>query len=230
MVRPGELRREPLITAAVLWMSGSAWYLISEAVAASAFPNYSYAHNYISDLGAVREDALDARQIDSPLAEVMNLGFLHQGLFFLLGAVFLARALPAARGRSAFLVLAVVHAAGNGLVGTFHSGHADDVAAALHPAGAVMAILGGNLATIAAALLLRGHAAARIAGFALSGIGLTSLLALGFATATGTSLLLGNGTWERGSVYAITTWQLVAATVILTARCSRTDEVLAPTR
>ncbi|RDI26555.1 DUF998 domain-containing protein [Lentzea flaviverrucosa] len=233
MVRPGELRREPLITAAVLWMSGSAWYLISEAVAASAFPNYSYAHNYISDLGAVREDALDERRIDSPLAEVMNLGFLHQGLFFLLGAVFLARALPAGRGRSAFLVLAVVHAVGNGLVGTFHSGHADDVAAALHPVGAVMAILGGNLATIAAALLLRGHAAARfarIAGFALSGIGLTSLLALGFATATGTSLLLDNGTWERGSVYAITTWQLVAATVILTARCSRTDEVLAPAR
>ncbi|SMC96604.1 DUF998 domain-containing protein [Lentzea albidocapillata] len=225
MVRPGELRREPLITAAVLWALGSTWYLISEAVAASAFPNYSYTHNYISDLGAVRENPLDGRRIDSPLAEVMNLGFLHQGLFFLLGAMFLARALPAGRGRSAFLALAVVHAVGNGLVGTFHSGHADDGAAVLHPIGAVMAILGGNLATIAAALLLRGHARARfarIAGFALGGIGLTSLLALGLATASGTSMLFDDGTWERGSVYAITTWQLVAATVVLTARCART--------
>ncbi|MCR3754560.1 putative membrane protein [Lentzea californiensis] len=213
------------MTAAVLWALGSTWYLISEAVAASAFPNYSYSHDYISDLGAVREDPLDERRIDSPLAEVMNLGFLHQGLFFLLGAVFLARALPAGRGRPAFLVLAVVHAAGNGLVATFHSGHADDVSAALHPVGAVMAILGGNLATITAALLLRDHAGTRIAGFTLSGIGLTSLLALGFATTSGTSLLFDVGTWERGSVYAITTWQLVAATVVLTTRCSRTGEV-----
>ncbi|MCX2953642.1 DUF998 domain-containing protein [Lentzea sp. NEAU-D7] len=228
MARAGELRREPLITAATLWALGSTWYLISEAVAASAFPGYSYTRDYISDLGAVREDPLDERRIDSPLAEVMNLGFLHQGLFYLLGAVFLVRALPGGRGRWAFLALAVVHAIGNGLVGTFHSDRADGAAALLHPTGAVMAILGGNLATIAAALLLRGHARtrfARIAGFTLGGIGLTSLLALGFATTSGTSVLFAAGTWERGSVYAITAWQLVAATVVLTAGCARTGEV-----
>ncbi|MEV6717380.1 DUF998 domain-containing protein [Lentzea sp. NPDC051208] len=224
MARPGDLRREPSVTAAVLWALGSTWYLISEAVAASAFPDYSYTRDYISDLGAVREGPLGERQIDSPLAEVMNLGFLHQGLFFLLGAVFLARAAPGGRGRSVFLVLAVVHAVGNGLVAIFHSGHTDDLAAALHPVGAVMAILGGNLAIVAAALLVRRHAVARIAGFALGGAGLTSLLALGFATASGTTLLFDNGTWERGSVYAITTWQLVAATVVLTTRCCRTGE------
>ncbi|SES37193.1 hypothetical membrane protein [Lentzea xinjiangensis] len=226
MARPGELTWEPLVTAAVLWALGGTWYLLSEAVAASAFPGYSYARDYISDLGAVRENPLDERSVDSPLAEVMNLGFLHQGLFFLLGAVFAVRALPAGKARAAFLALAVVHAVGNVLVATFHSGQqaAADGTAALHPVGAVMAILGGNLATVAAALLLRHHAAARfvrIAGFALGGIGITSLLALGLNTAFGTTLLFENGTWERGSVYAITTWQLVAATAVFTAKCSR---------
>jgi hypothetical membrane protein len=225
MARPDELRREPLITAAVLWALGSAWYLISEAVAASALPNYSYAHDYISDLGVVREGPLDERLTASPLAEVMNLGFLHQGLLFLLGAVFVARALPAGRVRSAFLALAVVHAVGNGLVATFHSGQqaAGDGAAVLHPIGAVMAILGGNLATVAAALLLRRHAVARytcITCFALAGIGITSLLALGLNTAFGTTVLFDDATWERASVYAITTWQLVTATAVFTAKRS----------
>ncbi|WP_329791472.1 DUF998 domain-containing protein [Lentzea sp. DG1S-22] len=233
MARPGDLRREPLITAAALWALGSTWYLLSEAVAASAFPNYSYARNYISDLGAVREDALDERSVDSPLAEVMNLGFLHQGLFFLLGAMFAARALPAGRGRSAFLALAVVHAGGNALVATFHSGQqaADGGTAALHPVGAVMAILGGNLATLAVALLLRRHAVARftrLVGFTLSGIGITSLFALGVNTAVGNPLLFEDGTWERGSVYAITTWQLAAAATVFTKKCSRTGEASAP--
>ncbi|PSL51542.1 putative membrane protein [Saccharothrix carnea] len=235
MTRPGGLGREPLITAAVLWALGSTWYLLSEAVAASAFPNYSYARDYISDLGAVRENPLDGRSVDSPLAEVMNLGFLHQGLFYLLGAVFVVRALPAGRGRSAFLTLAVVHAAGNVLVATFHSGRqaVDGGTDSLHPIGAVMAILGGNFATVAAALLLRHHAAARfarIAGFTLGGIGTASLLALGLNTALGTSLLFEDGTWERGSVYAITAWQLVAATAVFTTKCSRPGAAPAPVR
>ena len=232
MTRPGGLGREPLITAAVLWALGSTWYLLSEAVAASAIPNYSYARDYISDLGAVRENPLDGRSVDSPLAEVMNLGFLHQGLFYLLGAVFVVRALPAGRGRSAFLTLAAVHAAGNVLVATFHSGRqaVGGGTDALHPIGAVMAILGGNLATIAAARLLRHHTAARVAGFTLGGIGTASLLALGLNAALGTSLLFEDGTWERSSVYAITAWQLVAATAVCTTKCSRPGTVPAPVR
>ncbi|MGM1062625.1 DUF998 domain-containing protein [Saccharothrix sp. Mg75] len=223
MERAGGVRREPLVATAVLWASGAVWYLVSEAVAASAFPGYSYAHDYISDLGAVRADPLDERLVDSPLAEVMNLGFLHQGLFFLLGAVFAARALPAGRGRSAFVALAVAHAVGNGLVATFHSGQqAAGAAAVLHPVGAVMAILGGNLATVAAAFLLhrRGTArSARNAGFAFGAVGIASLLGLGVNTASGAAVLFDDATWERGSVYAITAWQLVAAAAVVATRC-----------
>lgn len=231
MAGAGGVRREPLIAAAVLWVVGGAWYLLSEAVAASAFPGYDYARDYISDLGAVREDPLDARLVDSPLAEVMNLGFLHQGLFFLLGAVFAARALPSGRGRSVFLVLAVVHAVGNGLVAVFHSGQeAAGAVGLLHPVGAVMAILGGNLATVAAVFMLRDCAAARfarVAGSALAVGGITSLLGLGLSTVLGAPLLFDDGTWERGSVYAITAWQFVAATAVFTTRCTWTGDAVA---
>ena len=38
--------------AAVVWLAGAAVYLVSESIAASSFPGYSYIGDYISDLGA----------------------------------------------------------------------------------------------------------------------------------------------------------------------------------
>ncbi len=35
----------------IAWIAGPLTYLILEAVAAAAFPHYSYAQNFISDLG-----------------------------------------------------------------------------------------------------------------------------------------------------------------------------------
>ncbi|MFC6087767.1 DUF998 domain-containing protein [Saccharothrix lopnurensis] len=218
MALPDVPRREPLIAAAVLWALGGAWYLTSEAVAASAFPGYSYAYDYISDLGAVGDEPPG-----SPLAAVMNLGFLHQGLLFLLGSIFAVRALPASRGRSAFLALAVGYAVGTGLVGVFHSGQHGTPT--LHGVGAVMAILGGNLAVVAVGLRFREHATTRptgTAGVVLGIAGIASLLLLGLNIVLGTPVLFDDGTWERGSVYTITAWQFVAATALLPARRSPT--------
>jgi len=45
-------RRLCAVSAAVLWITAGVGYLILEAIAAASFrPPYSYAYNYISDLG-----------------------------------------------------------------------------------------------------------------------------------------------------------------------------------
>ena len=66
------------VSAAVAWLSAGLAYLTLEAVAAAAFrPHYSYARNFISDLGVPGDH--------SPLAWLMNLGFCLQGSLFLVG-------------------------------------------------------------------------------------------------------------------------------------------------
>ncbi|MGA9494124.1 MAG: DUF998 domain-containing protein [Mycobacterium sp.] len=111
----------------IAWIAGPLTYLILEAVAAAAFPHYSYAHNLISDLGIPEA---------SPRSAVMNIAFCIQGTLFLVGALFLSRA-------RLFLTFATENAFGNILIAIFHSG------VPLHAVGAVLAIVGGNAAILA---------------------------------------------------------------------------------
>jgi hypothetical membrane protein len=96
------------LTAAAL-LTGSAVYLAAEAIAASAWkqPTYSYADNWISDLGSATAGVFRGRELNSPLHAVMNSGFLIQGLLFGLGALLLSRTLSG-RIRTFTAVMAVV--------------------------------------------------------------------------------------------------------------------------
>ena len=67
-------------------------YVGTEAIAASAFPGYSYSANYISDLGVPDVAEFQGRAIDSPLSAVMNAGFILQGVLYLVAAVALGAA------------------------------------------------------------------------------------------------------------------------------------------
>jgi hypothetical membrane protein len=98
-------------------MSGGLAYLILEAVAAEAFrPHYSYAHNYISDLGVTSG-------LDSPRAWLMNTAFCLQGSLFLGGAILATRAVRTRKPRL-ILTFAAANAVGNVLIAIFHSGPA----------------------------------------------------------------------------------------------------------
>ncbi len=202
----------------MLWVLASTWYLLSEAVTALALPGYSYAQHYISDLGVPETSAAAGAVTGSPLAAVMNLGLVHQGLLFSTGAVFAFRAMPAGRGRRAFLALALVHGAGSALVGLVHS-DADHVAA-LHGVGAAMAIVGGNLAVITAGVVVRRSAPPRgfpVVSTVLGAAGLTSLVVLLVGSSAG-GPLLGVGVWERGAVYTINAWEFAVAAAVLATR------------
>ena len=90
----GPNRQRLLATSAAgAWIAAGLVYLILEAIAATRFrPDYSYAHNFISDLGVTSRGMFHGRMIDSPLASLMNTAFYLQGTLFLAGAVLIVRA------------------------------------------------------------------------------------------------------------------------------------------
>ena len=160
-----------------------------EAVAAAAFrPRYSYARNVISDLGVPAQ---------SHLAWLMNLGFCVQGTLFLVGAVVFGA------GR-AFVALVAANAVGNVLIAVFHSG------TSTHAVGAVLAIVGGNAAILAAPI------AHRKVSVALGAFGLLSFVVFVITLKASSGLPLG--ITERCSVYSITAWQLLTAGWLLSRR------------
>jgi hypothetical membrane protein len=226
--------RRPLIPAAagIAWIAAAAVYVGTEAVAASAFPGYSYSANYISDLGVPEVAEYQGRAIDSPLHAVMNAGFILQGALYLAAAVIATRALRAGP-RRAFLALAVVHAVGITVVGLIH-GSASSAASGIgwmHVVGAGMAIIAGNAASLVAGLgaglgsdRLGAARAFRVASVSLGVVGLIALALL--QTVGGSGI---DGIWERGSVYTVTAWELMAGVAVLVAarRSGRRDAVRA---
>lgn len=143
----------------------------------------------------------------------MNAGFVWQGVLFAVAGVLVFAA--GCRGRVPFLVLALVHGAGNVLVAFVHG---DAPADGSHVAGAGMAIVGGNAAVLVAGMSLRGGC--RIASVVIGLAGLASLLALSAGSPV--------GLWERGSVYTIIGWELLAATAVFVSSVSKKNSQGSP--
>jgi hypothetical membrane protein len=210
------MNRVMRLGAGVSVLAAGCVYLAGEAVAARGWtaPAYSYARNWISDLGAPAVGVFHGRMVSSPLHGVMNAAFVADGLLFLLGAILLAR--PARPDRTSFfLALAAAHSAGMQLVGLVPETIPAPVGS-LHLLGALLAIGGGNLAIILGSRL----AGPRWIGLPLGLLGLTALLALGFPAALAAA---GGGLVERLSVYPITAWELIAGVSLLLGRGSEAD-------
>ncbi|HEY0228600.1 MAG TPA: DUF998 domain-containing protein [Mycobacterium sp.] len=190
---------------AALWIVAAVGYLALEAVAAAGFvPAYSYARNYISDLGV---NAI------SPRSCLMHAAFYLQGILFFLGGVLIAGVPESPRAR-VFLGLLGANSIGNIVIGTVHSGN-------VHRAGAALAIVGGNTAILAGSAVIAtvaGWPRYRLISTALATVGLLSLLMLLINSGTSKACLLPDGVWERGSVYSITAWQLLTAGYLLSVR------------
>lgn len=210
--RPAALR-----LAAVTWLVAGLMWLVLEAISAAGYPGYSYARNYISDLGVPPAGAVQGRMIGSPRHALMNVNFIAHGILFLLAGLWLFRAVGAGRSRRVFLTLAIIYALGSALVGIFHgSAQADaEGTSGLHFLGAALAIVGGN-----AALIVAGTTARRLgvpdsyrnASVIIGLLGLASIITLQAANPFALT-----GLWERGGVYSITFWEIGTGVAILIA-------------
>lgn len=184
--------------AAACWLVAGSVYLSLEAVAARAVADYSYAHNFISDLG----------RPDSPQSHLMNAAFVGQGTLFFAGAALLVRA---ARPRKPLLLLSfgAANMVGNILVAAVPSGPTG--IGWLHVTGAALAIVGGNAAIVAGSTVIEDAGAPRWYRAASIGLGGLGLLSVGFV-AVG-----ADASWERISVYTIIGWQILSAVFLLRA-------------
>ena len=152
----------------------------------------------------------------SPRASLMHAAFFLQGVLFLLGALLII-GVPRSRRARVFLGLVAANALGNIIIGAVHSGR-------VHVVGAAMAIVGGNAAILAGSAVigtLGQQRWYRRISSVLAVVGFLSLAMLMVNSATGTRHLLPSGAWERGSVYSITTWQLLTAAILLAAQHQR---------
>jgi hypothetical protein len=209
--------RRLVVGGAALWIVAAAAYLGSEAIAAAAFlPAYSYAHNYISDLGITVSTTIAGRVVDSPRAALINTAFYVQGGLFLAGAALVALGLRSRRP-ALFVSFAVLNGAGNALVATVHGGPASAAGgpAWVHSAGALLAIVGGNAAVLAGSKLIADAGGPRPYRAVSIGIGVLGLLSLLMLWVDSLDLL-PDAVWERASVYSIIGWQLLSGLVLLT--------------
>lgn len=214
-----------LKAAGIFYATASLWYLFTETLSAAAFPGYSYAHNYISDLGIPEISTFEGRVINSPLHNLMNAGFIGHGLFFLLGSICLALALV--KTPRLLVPLALIQAFGISMVGLTHgsAASAELGIGGYHFMGAGMSILGGNgiaLLALASQPLreLFGRRRAVLSA-ALGATGFIAVFILQALQTSGASFLFDYGIWERTSVYTITAWGLLAAYTCLTHPATR---------
>lgn len=218
--RPWIRPRPPRVAGVLLIVAAILWFCL-EALAASRFrPRYSYAHNYISDLGVPDPGTFEGRAMDSPLSAVANFMFLSQGILFLIAAILLTRAIAPSTSRRAFLLLAVGYAIGFTLIATFHGSEqaAANGTAKFHVLGGAIAAISGNVALVVAGRYLRkfqGHNIFGVFTMAAGVVGILSLVLLMIDRSSTSFNLLPDGTWERGGCYPILLWEFVTGVLLL---------------
>lgn len=193
--------------------SGSIFFA-TEFITAAAWtdPPYSYTHHLISHLGVHGPATVFGQFIRSPLASVMNTGFVLFGIAALVG-VGLLSGLPASR-RWAITASATLLAIGGVLVGMF-PGPEDSGTTDFHGMGANAALLSGNVLSILIGRAHRYLGLSRRLGRALvlSGIlGLGSVVAFRAALGSDAGVLIGLA--ERCIVYPFLIGLIIAGTAL----------------
>lgn len=216
----------PAAAAAAL-AGGPLLFLAAEAAAALAWdgPAYSYAGNWISDLGIPMAGVFEGRTISSPLHEVLNAALVAHGVLLLVGAVLLTTALLAStrrRMRVSVIAVAALTAAGFAATGVFHTSTAaaQDGTLALHYTGAAAGVIGAGALAVLTGLAWRRDPATRRLGHASTALGVLALVA-STALALTTTAEVPHGLIERTAAYAGIGWQLLTTAHLLTSPTAR---------
>ncbi|MGN7860841.1 DUF998 domain-containing protein [Microbacterium sp. 22303] len=203
-----------------LWGAAALWYLLCEAVAAIGFPGYSYATNWVSDLGVPERSVFQGRELNSLLANVMNTGFVGEGALFAIGAIVIFWGLGRERRRGAVITLGILHGIGISLVGMVHGSQANQDAGltVFHFAGAALAIVSAN-----ALMILVGRTTLRNdlpvwSRRTCVASGIVGLVSLALLVVTAISGWVYAPVWERASVYSFLAASLLLAGYFFSAR------------
>ena len=195
---------------ALLLVLGTVQFFVAHVVVAGAWPSsYSWAENYISDLGAVA-----CGTVCSPLHAVMNSAFVLQGLLLISGTVLTAAAWPPSAGRRVWQGLVIASGASWIVVGLAP----EDVARSVHAAGALPGFVVSNVALLVAGMSTstRVHRVCQRAAVVLGVVGVVGFALLAVATRR-PDTLVGTGAAERLVVFPLQIWALVVGVALLVA-------------
>lgn len=215
--------------AGALFVLAGVQYAVLEYAAAAAWrnPPYSYAVNFISDLGnPVPGDVYDGRVIDSPLHLVMDIAFIAQGALFIAASVLLLGGVKAGRLERVLLGLAIAHGVGVILVGLFHESSAalHNGVIVVHGIGAAAAIIAGNLIPIVLGAYGGQLGAPRWLRTASAALGILGLAAFVLLQVDRPLYDSDGGVPERIAVYTILAFEVMLGLILL-ARPRRPDSV-----
>jgi Protein of unknown function (DUF998). len=120
-------------------------FMVSEQIAAHRWtdPVYSFASNWISDLGVPVITQVIGHLVNSPFHGLMNFSFIAYGILTALAYILINPSIP--EGKLAH-ILAISHGVGFIFVGLF-PGYEWSLGF-FHPFGALFVVFGGNIATI----------------------------------------------------------------------------------
>lgn len=180
-------------------------HLVVEAWSARAWPGYSYARDFVSELG-------DA----SPLHAAMNASFVVNGMLLLAAMLLLTRLVD--RRQRLLTTLAAAYAVGMAGVAAVQRSPESvaDGTYAIHMVGAALALGAGNLIAVVVGVESRRIGAPawyRTVSIALGIAGLVGLVGIGVLSGEHPAPVL-----ERLSVYAINAWWLITGGCLVTAR------------
>jgi hypothetical membrane protein len=206
--------------AGALFVLAGVQYAVLEYVAAAAWhnPPYSYAHNFISDLGnPVRGDVFDGRVIDSPLHLLMDTAFIAQGVLVIVASVLLLSAVNAGRLGRALLRLAIANGVGVILVGFFHESSAalHNGVIVVHSLAAAVAIIAGNVIPIVLGVRGRQLGVPQWLRGAITALGTLGLAAFVLLQADRPLYHSDGGVPERIAVYTILVFEIVLGNILL---------------
>lgn len=207
---------------AICWILAGIIYLVAEAIAASAFPQYSYALNYISDLGVPDVEMLGDRSIDSPLHMVINVAFLAHGVLFATAAICMPRRAQRPL-RLPIITLALIHALGMVAIAIVNGGQDSSELGLswVHLLGALFAFIGALLSMILIGISLLRNGHSRLIAVISIGLGLVGILGIVMLQIDVRAVprtLLPDGVWERIGMYAIVVWEVTFGCVLLRRR------------
>jgi len=198
---PGQRR-----SAGTALIASTVIFFLAEFISAAAWTDhpYSYTYHYISDLGVHGPVVALDQYMYSPLAWIMNTGFLLFGVAVFAG-VALLRGLSDRRGWGVRILAAVVGAGGIVLAFFHGDGKADQNGTFdYHGLGAMAAIVGGNVLIILLGRRHRRIGVARKPGLAMIGLGVFGLVStVAFLVVAGSGANVLVGLVERCAVYPV---------------------------
>lgn len=197
--------------AGVALIAAAAAFFIGEGLSAALWPGYSYATNYISDLGVPTHETFQGKPVYSPGAWAINTGWVINSVLVFVALMLLRdrRVAPTQTSRWLFGT-AIGYSVGLILCSFFHEAPA--WMQPYHLIGALLGIGGGNVALILSGIVVRQRKGPAPVSHYLIGSGIVGLVFIVLAIPLDLDFA---GILERAAAYPVLLAQLIGGALLV---------------